>query len=163
MGDRTTRTTRAGSDSLADPLLLLPMRLDYRVIEKDVPIRSARAVASTRVASTGFSAVGTPSRIRVTRHTERRTEIWFMYIEGRVFITGSPGPRDWYANMVANPEFTFHLKESARVDLAAHAAPVTDPEERRRVMSAPETEWYRGVASMEELVARSPMVEVFLD
>ena len=92
-----------------------------------------------------------------------RTEIWFMYIDGRVFITGSPGPRDWYANLVANPDFTFHLKESVRADLPARAVPVTDPEERRRVMSAAETEWYRGVASIEDLVARSPMVEVFLD
>ena len=82
---------------------------------------------------------------------------------GRVFITGTPGRRDWYANLVANPGFTFHLKESARADLPARAAPVTDPEERRRVMSAPETGWYRGQASMEDLVARSPMVEVHFE
>ena len=92
-----------------------------------------------------------------------KTEIWFMHIDGRVFITGTPGRRDWYANLVANPDFTFHLKESARADLPARAAPVTDPEERRRVMSAPETEWYRGQASMEDLVARSPMVEVHFE
>ena len=92
-----------------------------------------------------------------------KTEIWFMHIDGRVFITGTPGRRDWYANLVANPGFTFHLKESARADLPARAAPVTDPEERQRVMSAPETEWYRGQASMEDLVARSPMVEVHFE
>ena len=92
-----------------------------------------------------------------------KTEIWFMHIGGRVFITGTPGRRDWYANLVANPGFTFHLKESARADLPARAAPVTDPEERRRVMSAPETGWYRGQASMEDLLARSPMVEVHFE
>ena len=92
-----------------------------------------------------------------------KTEIWFMHIGVRVFITGTPGRRDWYANLVANPGFTFHLKESARADLPARAAPVTDAEERRRVMSAPETEWYRGQASMEDLVARSPMVEVHFE
>ncbi len=90
----------------------------------------------------------------------RKTEIWFMYIEERVFITGTPGPRDWYANVVANPEFTFHLKESTKIDLAARAYPVVEHEERRRVMSAPETEWYRGRATMDELIAGSPMVEV---
>ena len=95
--------------------------------------------------------------------TFRTTEIWFMYIEGRVFITGTPGVRDWYANLVANPEFTFHLKESVHAALPARAAPITNPEERRRVMSAPETEWYRGQASMEDLVAGSPMVEVHFD
>ncbi len=93
----------------------------------------------------------------------QKTEIWFMYIDGRVFITGSPGRRDWYANLVANPRFTFHLKESARADLPARAAPVTNPEERRRVMSAPETEWYREQASVEQLVAGSPMVEVHFE
>lgn len=98
-----------------------------------------------------------------TSGRSHKTEIWFMYIDGRVFITGTPGPRDWYANLVANPEFIFHLKESARADLPARATPVTDPEQRRCVMSAPETEWYRGQASMEDLVARSPIVEVFLD
>ncbi|MDP6823906.1 MAG: nitroreductase/quinone reductase family protein [Dehalococcoidia bacterium] len=94
---------------------------------------------------------------------KHKTEIWFMYIEGRVFITGTPGPRDWYANLAANPEFTFHLKESASIDLPARAAPVTDPAERERVMSAPATEWYRGQASMEQLIARSPMVEVHFE
>ena len=86
-----------------------------------------------------------------------------MQIDGRVFITGTPGVRDWYANLVANPKFTFHLKESAQIDLPARATPVTDPEERERVMSAPETEWYRGQASIDELVANSPMVEVHFE
>ena len=93
----------------------------------------------------------------------RKTEIWFMYIEGRVFITGTPGQRDWYANLVSNPDFTFHLKESAKIDLTARATPVTEPEERRRVMSAPETEWYRGQATMDQLITGSPMIEVHFD
>jgi hypothetical protein len=42
----------------------------------------------------------------------RRKEIWFHNLEGRLFITGTPGRRDWYANMPANPDFTFHLKQS---------------------------------------------------
>ena len=33
----------------------------------------------------------------------RRKEIWFHNIEGRLYITGTPGSRDWYANLAANP------------------------------------------------------------
>ncbi|NNF69098.1 MAG: nitroreductase family deazaflavin-dependent oxidoreductase, partial [Acidimicrobiia bacterium] len=47
----------------------------------------------------------------------RRTEIWFRNLDDQVYITGTPGPRDWYANLVANPSFTFHLKESVTADL----------------------------------------------
>ncbi len=63
-----------------------------------------------------------------------RKEIWFHNVGGRIYITGTPGrPRDWYANLIATPAFTFHLKGSASVDLAAKAAPVLDPAERRAV------------------------------
>jgi deazaflavin-dependent oxidoreductase (nitroreductase family) len=64
----------------------------------------------------------------------RRIEIWFHRVDGRYYITGTPGrPRDWYANLVANPGFTFHLKESATADLPATARPVTDAGEREKV------------------------------
>ena len=45
----------------------------------------------------------------------RRKEIWFHNLDGRLFITGTPGRRDWYANMLANPNFTFHLKQSVQL------------------------------------------------
>ena len=44
----------------------------------------------------------------------RRLEIWFHEIEGRWYITGSPGKRDWHANLLATPQFTFHLKDYAK-------------------------------------------------
>src|SRR5437870_1705763 len=53
----------------------------------------------------------------------RRKEIWFHNVEGRLYITGTPGRRDWYANLLAHPEFTFHLKQSVRADLPAVACP----------------------------------------
>jgi len=66
----------------------------------------------------------------------RRIEIWFHLIDGRYYITGTPGrPRSWYANLIANPEFTFHLKESAQADLAATARPITTTEEREEVFA----------------------------
>ena len=65
----------------------------------------------------------------------RRIEIWFHRIDGRIYITGTPGARSWYANLVANPDFTFHLKESAQADLAATATPV-EGAEKERVLKA---------------------------
>ncbi len=90
-----------------------------------------------------------------------RTEIWFHQIGEQTIITGTPGPRNWLANLKANPNFTFHLKGAVKADLPATARIITDPDERRAIMSAPETAWYRTqVESIDELVERSPMLEV---
>jgi len=64
---------------------------------------------------------------------QRRIEIWFHNIDGRIFISGLPGRRSWYANMLANPEFTFHLKGNVKADLPATARAVRDEAERRSV------------------------------
>jgi hypothetical protein len=103
----------------------------------------------------------------------RRTEIWFHNVDGRIIITGTPGaeggkgkykPRDWLANMKANPQFTFCLKESLQAELPARAVEISDPEDRRYLLSAPETKWYRDqVGSVEELVRYSPIVEVYFE
>jgi F420H(2)-dependent quinone reductase len=42
-----------------------------------------------------------------------RIEIRFHNIEGLLYITGTPPRRrNWYANLRAQPEFTFHLRLS---------------------------------------------------
>ena len=91
----------------------------------------------------------------------RRIEIWFHNLDGRLFITGFPGSRDWYANLAAHPEFTFHLKESVQADLPALARPVLDNAQRREIIAAihGKLDWDRDV---EEWVADSPLVEVEL-
>lgn len=104
---------------------------------------------------------------------QRRTEIWFMNIDGRIIICGTPGakgdsgqytPRDWLANMKANPKFTFCLKESINAELPARAVEVLDPADRRMIMTAPQTQWYRSqVESVDVLVDHSPIVEVFFE
>jgi deazaflavin-dependent oxidoreductase (nitroreductase family) len=66
---------------------------------------------------------------------QRRIEIWFHNVDGRIFISGLPGRRSWYANLLANPRFTFHLKRSVQADLLATAKPVVDQTERRRIIS----------------------------
>ena len=57
----------------------------------------------------------------IGRHSgrPRRIEIWFLNIDDRIWIAGTPGPRDWMANLVAEPRFVFHLKESVAADLEA--------------------------------------------
>jgi deazaflavin-dependent oxidoreductase (nitroreductase family) len=67
----------------------------------------------------------------------RRIEIWMYAIDGRYVITGTPGPRDWYANLLANPSMTLHLPGG--LDLPAVAAPVFDEEFRRNVFTAEKT------------------------
>ena len=95
----------------------------------------------------------------------RRIEIWFHRLDGRYYITGTPcRPRDWYANLVAHPGFTFHLKESATADLSATARPVTDPAERATVLAgllAPlGALTSKPGQEPEAWVASSPLVEV---
>lgn len=63
----------------------------------------------------------------------RRIEIWFHRVHGRWYLSSTPARRAWYANLLTNPRFTFHLKHGVRADLPATAVPITDPERRRRV------------------------------
>ena len=100
----------------------------------------------------------------------RKTEIWFIRVEGQVYICGTPGaayrererePRDWLANLIANPDFWFVLKESESLSLPARASRVTDEAERRRVFSSPQAAWYREqTGSLDALVDFGPMVRV---
>ncbi len=92
----------------------------------------------------------------------RRIEIWFHNLDGRIYITGSPGTRSWYANLLANPEFTFHLKGSAKADLPARARPITDSAERRGVLSQILRKIGRDAGNLSEWLERSPLVEVEL-
>ena len=96
------------------------------------------------------------------RHTgqPRRIEIRFHHIEGQVYITGRPPRRrDWYANLLAHPEFTFHLKESLQVDLPARATPILDQARRRAIIAAIHQK--RGTyQDVEAWVEHSPLVAV---
>jgi deazaflavin-dependent oxidoreductase (nitroreductase family) len=91
----------------------------------------------------------------------RRKEIWFHNIDGRLYITGTPGRRDWYANLVANPEFTFHLKQSVRADLSARATPILDKARRRDIIASIHRK-LGGNRDLEAWVEGSPLVEVEL-
>jgi deazaflavin-dependent oxidoreductase (nitroreductase family) len=90
----------------------------------------------------------------------RRIEIVFHAIDGRVYISGFPRPqkRSWLANLEAHPDFTFHLKGAVKADLPARARPITDPAERRRLLTEVQKTWEQ--ISLDDAVAMSPLVEV---
>ncbi len=92
----------------------------------------------------------------------RRIEIWFHNVAGRIYITGLPGKRDWYANLQAHPAFTFHLKESLQADLAARAVPTVDPDVKLAVLSII-TQRIGREADLATWIAQSPLVEVLFN
>ena len=102
----------------------------------------------------------------------RRIEIWFYRVDGVIYLSSQPASRGWYANLVANPEFTFHLKNGVRADVTATAEPVLDADDRRHVFAAiiddlnhPRHRGYlaQPVEPLEEWVERSPLMRVTFD
>ncbi len=100
----------------------------------------------------------------------RRIEICFYRFEDSVYLSGIPAERvrDWLANLAAEPHFTFHLKNGVTADLPAEAAVITDPAERRRVLTdfvedfnyrnGPDSGWPE--ASLDEWLRHSPLAKV---
>ena len=89
----------------------------------------------------------------------RRIEVGFFPLDGRVYISGMPGRRGWYANVLADPRFTFHLKRGVHADLPARATPITDVAERRRILAHITKRWGQE-RNLERFVAHSPLIEV---
>lgn len=93
----------------------------------------------------------------------RRVEIWRYLVDGEIYLSGSPGKRDWYANIVANPQFIYHLKRSMQADIPATGTPVTDPAARRQIMQQIIDEFdYHNRGRIDEWVAEAPLVKLDL-
>jgi len=112
-------------------------------------------------------ALARPHRIDITTTGRRsglarRIELVYHVIDGKVIISGSPGRRDWYANLVTDPHLTFHLKGPIQADLPAIARPITEPAERRHVMEAVTRNWQAG-DRFEVFYRRSPLIEVLFE
>lgn len=90
----------------------------------------------------------------------RRIEIWWFYVDGRFVITGTPGKRDWLANVTARPEVVIH---AGGMDLSAQVRLIYDQEIRRNVFTHRDVSWYRTQAELDRLVADAPMIEVLFD
>jgi deazaflavin-dependent oxidoreductase (nitroreductase family) len=91
----------------------------------------------------------------------RRIETVFHNIDGRVVLSGLPGKRSWYANLLATPRFTFHLKGAVKADLQATARAIVEPVERREVMARVARNW--GRTDLDVMFERSPLIEVTFD
>jgi deazaflavin-dependent oxidoreductase (nitroreductase family) len=103
----------------------------------------------------------------------RRIETAFQRLGDSFYLTGTPRPRPraWLLNLGAEPRFTFHLKHSVVADLPATAAVITDPGERREIL----TPIVEGInrrrvldnsgpqADLEDWIARSPLAKVSFD
>ena len=90
----------------------------------------------------------------------QRIEIWVVKIGGRLVVGGTPGPRDWFANVRADPAMMLHLKDEVPADLTYSAHEVSDPDARREIWSHGATKWYREQCSLGDLIAGAPTVEL---
>jgi F420H(2)-dependent quinone reductase len=99
----------------------------------------------------------------------RTTEIWITPIGSRMFICGTPNasrngvvhaPRDWLANLKSHAALVVRLKTSISAELTADASPITDLDERRRILTHSSTQYYRDAVSLDAAVAHSPIVEL---
>lgn len=100
----------------------------------------------------------------------RRIEIVFYRFEDAIYLSGipAPKPRGWLLNLIAEPQFTFHLKHGVVAELPAIASVITDPAQRRRVFAefvdqfnarqGPDSPWPTAV--LDEWVAGSPLAKV---
>jgi len=94
----------------------------------------------------------------------RRIEIYFHHFDGSYYLTGRHGAkRDWEANIVANPEFTLHLKRGLDADVPVIGELEPDPEERARILRRALIESWdsppdRVEASLHKWVEGSPFI-----
>jgi deazaflavin-dependent oxidoreductase (nitroreductase family) len=128
---------------------------------------SIKGVGKTNMDATIEHALQTDGLIDMTTIGKKtgkphKIEIVFHNFDGVLYITGSPGRRDWYANLLEHPQFTFHLKQSTQADIPATATPITDEAERRQVLSKVVAKWNRQ-NELEAFVQSSPLVKVQLE
>ncbi|TKK91321.1 DUF385 domain-containing protein [Herbidospora galbida] len=101
-----------------------------------LPDHIRRALEITPAAGTSERIIDITTLGRRTGRP-RRIEIFFYRAAGSTYLCSGAGggATDWYANLLANPAFTFHLKNGIRADLPALATPVTAPAERQAVLT----------------------------
>ncbi|MDI5980189.1 nitroreductase/quinone reductase family protein [Amycolatopsis magusensis] len=101
-----------------------------------LPDHIRRAIEITPAAGTSERIIDITTLGRRTGRP-RRIEIFFYRAAGLTYLCSGAGgaATGWYANLLADPSFTFHLKNGVRADLPARATPVTDPAERQAVLA----------------------------
>lgn len=119
------------------------------------PVVLALALGGIVSITTTGRTSGRPHTVEVTLHN----------VDRRLLIGGRPGPRDWYANLIEDPQFTIGLTRGSEAEVPASAHPVTDWSARRQLMEklmikgfgfSPE----RTKREIDLWVTRSPLVVV---
>jgi hypothetical protein len=130
-------------------------------------VRKALAVDSSEDRTIDITTTGRRSG------EQRRIETVFRRVDDSIYLSGipRPQPRAWLLNLAAEPHFIFHLKRGVVADLPATATVITDPVERRRILTpivedfnrrrAPGSPW--GEQAVEDWVADSPLAKVSFD
>jgi hypothetical protein len=92
------------------------------------------------------------------RSGEHRTvEIWWFHVDDRFIVTGTPGRRDWLANVRSDNSV---LVTTPFGEFLGNAIEIADAGFRRRVFTDPATRWYATQEELDELVSTAPMVEI---
>ena len=110
----------------------------------------------------GIPPTGTCDLTTVGRRSglRRRVEIWYVIVDCEMVVTGTPGARNWLANLRACSRAVLHLRNPAR-DVEVTAAEVIDQAKRRRITAEAFhlQPWYADQPhSLEDWVADAPMV-----
>lgn len=87
----------------------------------------------------------------------RTIEIWWFHVEDRFVITGTPGPRDWLANVRQNPAIVITAPKG---EFHGTAVEIDDPNFKRTVFTHPGIGWYQTQAQLEALIETAPMIEI---
>jgi deazaflavin-dependent oxidoreductase (nitroreductase family) len=86
-------------------------------------------------------------------------EIWWFHFEGRFIVTGTPGPRDWYANVLANRNVMVRARAE---EYQGQASVVADRAFRQRFFTDGPTRWYPAQSQLTALVETAPMIQIEL-
>ena len=121
----------------------------------------ARIVAPDQTTITRLARTRTVDLVTIGRHSGqlRRVEIWWFNFEDRFIVTGTPGRRDWYANVLANPNVVIETRHG---DFPGLARVVTDFEFRHRFFMDRAAMWYSTQSQLKALQDTAPMIDVVL-
>lgn len=134
--------------------------------DRSAPVGPDMTDIAAALSQGGIADITTTGR---TSGEPRRIEIWFHHLDGDLYLTGRPGrPRDWMANLTADPRFTLHLKRGVTADLAATAERIDDPAARATILFRLLTEsWDRDPdetrADLPRWVESAPLVRFTVD
>lgn len=109
-----------------------------------------------------LSATGTGDLTTTGRRSgqARTVEIWFVVVDDRLHVVGTPGRRDWMSNLQADPRARFQVQGS-QLTVDVEAEIILEPEARRRVAGEAWRiqPWYAAQGDrLEDWVLSAPMV-----